>query len=57
MFSMKKIAYFGGKSNASEKSSRVQVRIQSQNFKELIEAAKNVIVMKYKNADIDAFGR
>lgn len=51
-----KIAYFGGKSNASEKSSRVQVRIQSQNFKELIEAAKNVIVMAHKNADIDAFG-
>lgn len=51
-----KIAYFGGKSNASEKSSRVHVRVQSQNFRELIENASNVIVMGHKQADIDALG-
>lgn len=51
-----KIAYFGGKSNASEKSSRVQVRVQSQNFKDFLESSKSVIVMAHKNADIDAFG-
>lgn len=51
-----KIAYFGGKSNASEKSSRVHVRIQSQNFRELIESASNVVIMGHKFADIDALG-
>ena len=51
-----KIAYFGGKSNASEKSSRVQVRVQSQTFRELIEASKNVFIMGHKQSDIDAFG-
>jgi len=51
-----KIAYFGGKSNASEKSSRVHVRIQSQNFRELIEASSNVVIMGHKFADIDALG-
>ncbi len=51
-----KVAYFGGKSNASEKSSRVQVRIQSQSFKDLLESSKDVIVMGHKNADIDALG-
>lgn len=51
-----KITYFGGKSNASEKSSRVQVRVQSQNFKDLVEASKNVFIMAHKSADIDALG-
>ena len=53
---MKKIAYFGGKSNASEKSSRVHVRVQSQNFRELIETSSNVVVIGHKQADIDALG-
>lgn len=51
-----KIAYFGGKSNASEKSSRVHVRVQSQNFRELIETSSNVVIMGHKQADIDALG-
>ncbi|MDY0210439.1 MAG: 50S ribosomal protein L9 [Acholeplasma sp.] len=51
-----KIAYFGGKSNASEKSSRVQVRVQSQNFRELIENASNLVIIGHKQADIDALG-
>ena len=51
-----KIAYFGGKTNASEKSSRVHVRVQSQNFRELIETSSNVIIIAHKQADIDALG-
>ncbi len=51
-----KIAYFGGKIDASEKSSRVAVRVKAQNFKELIEDAKNVLVMAHKQFDIDALG-
>ena len=51
-----KIAYFGGKTNASEKSSRVHVRVQSQNFRELIETSSNVVIIAHKQADIDALG-
>ncbi|MCK9492997.1 MAG: 50S ribosomal protein L9 [Acholeplasmataceae bacterium] len=51
-----KIAYFGGKTNASEKSSRVQVRVQTQAFKDLVEASKNVLTIAHKQSDIDAFG-
>lgn len=51
-----KIAYFGGKSNASEKSSRVQVRVQTQAFKDLIESSKNVLTIAHKQSDIDALG-
>ncbi len=51
-----KIAYFGGKTDASEKSSRVHVRVKTQNFKDLIDKAKNVLVMAHKHFDIDALG-
>lgn len=51
-----KIAYFGGKTNASEKSSRVHVRVQSQNFRELLENSSNVVIIAHKQADIDALG-
>ncbi|MGI6360490.1 MAG: 50S ribosomal protein L9 [Acholeplasmatales bacterium] len=51
-----KIKYFGGKTNASEKSSRVQVRVQTQNFKDLVESSKNVITVGHQQSDIDALG-
>lgn len=51
-----KIKYFGGQTNASEKSSRVHVRVQTQNFKDLIENSKNVITVAHKQSDIDALG-
>ncbi|MFA5720173.1 MAG: 50S ribosomal protein L9 [Acholeplasmataceae bacterium] len=51
-----RIKYFGGQTNASEKSSRVHVRVQTQNFKDLIESSKNVITVAHKQSDIDALG-
>ena len=34
------IAYFGGKTDASEKSSRVTARLRTQHFKDLVENQK-----------------
>lgn len=51
-----KIAYFGARSDASEKSSRVSARINAQTIKQLIEQSSNVFVMGHNNADMDAFG-
>lgn len=50
------IAYFGGKTDASEKSSRVTARLRTQHFKDLVEKSKNVLVMGHKSFDIDALG-
>lgn len=52
----KKITYFGGKTDASEKSSRVQARVKSQNFKDLIENSRNVLTVAHTSFDIDALG-
>lgn len=51
-----KITYFGGKTDASEKSSRVQARVKSQNFKDLIENSRNVLTVAHTSFDIDALG-
>ncbi len=51
-----KIAYFGGKTDASEKSSKVTARVKAQNFKDLIESSKNVLTIAHKSYDIDALG-
>lgn len=51
-----KIAYFGGRTSASEKFSKVQVRVHTQNLKDLIESSKAVLVVGHKQSDIDALG-
>lgn len=51
-----KIAYFGGKTDASEKSSRVTARVRTQNFKDLVENSRNVLILAHKSFDIDALG-
>lgn len=50
-----KIAYFGAKSNASIKSSRVGVRINAQTIKDFIEQSSHVYIMGHHMADMDAF--
>lgn len=52
----KQIAYFGGKTDASEKSSRVTARVRSQHFKDLVESSRNVLIVGHKSFDIDALG-
>ncbi|MGM9971529.1 MAG: 50S ribosomal protein L9 [Anaeroplasmataceae bacterium] len=50
-----KIQYFGGKSNAVEKNTLVNARVQAGAIKDAIEAATNVLVMTHRMADCDAF--
>ncbi|MDO9628401.1 MAG: 50S ribosomal protein L9 [Acholeplasmataceae bacterium] len=51
-----KIIYFGAKSDAAAKSSRVGVRINAQTIKDFTDKATNIFVMGHNQADLDAFG-
>ncbi len=48
--------YFGGKSQAQEKSSRTRVRVMAQSLRELIQDAGNVLIVGHKTADFDCLG-
>ncbi len=51
-----KIQYFGAKTNASAKNSRVGVRINAQTIRDFIDKSSNVLIMGHNQADLDAFG-
>lgn len=51
-----KIMYFGAKTNALEKSSKVLVRVMAQTLKDLIEESSDVLVMGHTNMDTDCIG-
>jgi ribosomal protein L9 len=51
-----KIQYFGAKTNASAKSSRVSVRINAQTIRDFIDKASNVFIMGHNQSDLDAYG-
>lgn len=51
-----KISYFGGKSNGTEKSTRVKARVKAQAFQELLNSKDTVIIMGHKRPDADSFG-
>ncbi len=51
-----KIQYFGAKTNALEKSSKVLVRVMAQTLAEHIEKAGNIIIMGHTNTDTDSYG-
>ena len=48
--------YFGGKSKATEKISKVRSRVISQTLKRLVETSSKVFVMGHNNPDMDSFG-
>ena len=50
------ISYYGGKSNSTEKSTRVKARVKAQAFRELIENRDQLFIMGHKIADIDSVG-
>ena len=50
------ISYFGGKSAASQRNTRVKARVKAQAFREILDSKDQVIVMGHKNADVDALG-
>lgn len=51
-----RIAYYGGKSQAVEKSTRVKARVKAQALKEFMGNAEKVVVMGHKIMDVDSFG-
>ena len=51
-----KIQYFGGKTNALEKSSKVLVRVMAQTLRDIIEEASDVFVIGHTNMDTDCLG-
>lgn len=51
-----KMAYFGGKSQAVEKRTKVKARVKAHGIKELIENSDNVLIMGHQNPDIDCLG-
>ncbi len=51
-----KIAYFGAKSDAAIRNSRVGVRINALTVKDMIDKANDVFIMAHNAADLDAYG-
>ncbi len=50
------ITYFGGKSQAVEKSTKVKARVKAHALQEFIESKEKVVIMGHRLLDIDAFG-
>ena len=51
-----KVKFFGGNTNAVEKNTLVEARIQTMALKEAIEESSNILVMCHELADCDAMG-
>jgi c-di-AMP phosphodiesterase-like protein len=51
-----KITFYGGKSNAVEKRTRVRARVIAHALRDLIHEAEHVIVMGHKQPDMDSIG-
>ena len=51
-----KYQFFGGKTQELEKRTKVKARIVSHALEELMQEAKNVMVMGHTNGDIDSMG-
>ena len=50
------IAYYGGKSQQVEKSTRVKARVKAHALREIISGKDTVIVMGHRLGDVDSFG-
>ncbi len=51
-----KTQFFGGKSPAVEKHTRVKVRVVAHSLREQIEGSDEIFIMGHKNEDFDALG-
>ncbi len=49
-------AYYGGKSQQIEKSTRVRARVKAQALKEILSTREQVFIMGHRLGDIDSFG-
>ena len=50
------VKYFGGSSEATEKRSRVRVRVMAHTLRELVNRSSNVIICGHRNMDFDCMG-
>ena len=50
------ISYYGGKTTARAKNTRVKARVKAHAFREILDSKDQVIVMGHKNGDVDALG-
>lgn len=50
------ITYYGGKTAAVEKSTRVKARVKAQALREFMDSKETVVIMGHKLFDIDCFG-
>lgn len=50
------LEYFGGKSKAAEKTSKVKARVISHALRKLIDNSSEVFIMGHENPDMDSFG-
>ncbi len=50
------VAYYGGKSQQVEKSTRVKARVKAHALKEIISVKDEVYVMGHRLGDVDSFG-
>ncbi|MFD1775474.1 DHH family phosphoesterase [Paenibacillus rhizophilus] len=51
-----RLSFYGGKSNAAEKRTRVRARVIAHALRDLIQESDRVIIMGHRNPDIDAVG-
>ncbi len=51
-----KTMFYGGKAQATEKHTKVRVRVVAHSLRELIESSDEVLVMGHRNEDFDAIG-
>lgn len=51
-----KLSFYGGKSKAVEKRTKVKARVIAHALRQLIEQSEKVFIMGHKNGDMDSFG-
>lgn len=51
-----RLSFYGGKSNAVEKRTRVRARVISHALRDLMQESDQVIILGHKNPDMDAIG-
>lgn len=51
-----KLSFYGGKSKAVEKRTKVKARVISHALRQLIDQSENVFIMGHKIGDMDSFG-
>ncbi len=50
------VQYFGGKSQSSEKNTRVKARVKAQALREILINKDQIFIMGHRLADVDSFG-